>query len=121
MTDDVIILESEVILKMIKYEGIVWIPAPNQPKKQPKSRPVDTIDPNFTKPVERHRKQNYFVKWLKTNKLEGEIFVLEDFYMAHPKHKTDKNCRRRIEKVIAEMIKDNKLQQLGTDRFKVLK
>ena len=104
--EEVIIIESIVILKKIKYKGIVWVPESEQTKKQPKSRRVDNINNNFTTPVEKHVKQNYFVKWMKKNKLVGDVFTKDDFYKEFPKHKTDMGCKRRVDEALQTMILD---------------
>jgi len=89
----------------IKYKGIVWIPE---------------TDVKSSSSIRPYSKQNYFVKWLRTKK-PNDIFMLDDFYKEYPKHRTDANCKRRLSKILSELIDDKMLQQLGKDRFKVLK
>lgn len=98
-------LEVIKIPTKIKYKGIVWIPETGV-KSSSSIRP-----PN---------KQNYFVRWLKTKK-PSDIFMLDDFYKKYPKHRKDASCKRRLNKVLSELIDDKILQQLGKDEFKVLK
>lgn len=89
----------------IKYKGIVWIPE---------------TDVKSDLSIQPPSKQNYFVRWLKTKK-PADIFMLDDFYKKHPKHRKDANCKRRLSKAISELVDSKVLQQLGKDKFKVLK
>lgn len=84
--------ELEVIVKKIRYKGIVWIPEPIQKQGQH---------------VNKHPKQNYFVKWLHKNKQVGDLFTLEEFYIEYPKHGEDMGCKRRVEKVLSKYIRVN--------------
>lgn len=97
--------ELEVIIKKIRYKDIVWVPETDA-RSNSSNRPLG--------------KQNYFVRWLKTKK-PTDIFMLDDFYKKYPKHRKDANCKRRLNKIISELIDDKVLQQLGNDEFKVLK
>jgi len=83
-----------------KIDALIWIQKPN---------PSGNV------------KQNYFVKWLKQKKA-GDIFLLDEFFKLHPKHKTDIHTRDRLDKTISNLIQDGKLDQwTNTDEFKVLK
>lgn len=59
-------------------------------------------------------KEAYLTKWIKKNNIT--VFTTDDFYKAYPKQKERK---RQVERYISEMITDNKLLQIGTDKFKV--
>ena len=93
--------ELEVIIKKIKYKGIIWIPETNRLH---------------------NLKENYFVKWMIENKQVGDIFSLDEFYKEHPKHKTDAGCKRRLNKIVSDLIKEERIEMwVHKDEFKVLK
>ena len=92
--------ELEVIIKKIKYKDIIWIPEQTRPHND---------------------KENYFVKWMQKYK-PGDVFNIEEFYKKYPKHKTDMGCKRRVEKIISNLIKDGKIDMWTTkNKFRVLK
>jgi len=93
--------ELEVIIKKIKYKGVVWVP-------ESKNKPVPVIPPG---------KQNYFYKWV-MDKPVGSVFGLKDFYKLFPKHEKDSKCQSRIETVIADLFDDGFIMQWRKDMFK---
>ena len=102
MSDEVEVLESIMIPKKIRYKDIIWIPE--------------------TKNKQGNIKQNYFIRWLDNTKHVGDVFTLSDFYSEYPKHKKDRHCRKRLDKVISSLIKEGKIKMwVNKDEFKVLK
>lgn len=74
-----------------------------------------------TKYVCRNVKKNYFIKYL-SDKKPGDIFRLDDFYKAFPKHKTDNAYKDRLDKTISGLIKNGRIVMwVNPDEFKVLK
>ena len=59
-------------------------------------------------------KETYLCKWIRKNNIQ--MFTPEDFYKAYPKQKDRK---RHVDWYISELITENKLLQIGKDRFKV--
>lgn len=113
------VIEIESIPTKIKYKGIVWIPETEKTVRVPED--VDNININFTMPREKPRvKKPYLIKWLESSKNIGDVFTLDEFYGKHPKHKKDVNCKKRIDKIIADMIVDKRILQIGKDRFKIV-
>ena len=60
-------------------------------------------------------KKCYLEKWIK--QIDYEVFTLEQFYKEYPLQRSNKNLDRNISRLIA----DNKLIQLGKNKFKVVK
>lgn len=127
------VIEIESTPTKIKYKGVVWIPEPKEPQRIPKEIPkeikeivkktktVDNININFTMPREKPRvKKPYLVKWLEKSKNIGDVFTLDEFYGKYPKHKKDQNCKKRVDKLIASMIVDKRIIQIGNNRFKLV-
>ena len=113
------VIEIESIPTKIKYKGIVWIPETEETVRVPED--VDNININFTMPREKLRvKKSYLVKWLENSKNIGDVFTLDEFYGKYPKHKKDPSCKKRVDKLIASMIVDERILQIGKDRFKLV-
>lgn len=74
---------------------------------------LDTSDVKSPKSFS-YLKETYLSKWIKENSIQ--VFTLEDFYKAYPRQRDRK---RHVDKYISEMIADNKLLQIGKDKFKV--
>ena len=87
--EEVIIIESTVILKKIKYKGIFWVPE----VKKTKSTHVGNV------------KRPYIVKWVERKQV-GDVFTKDDFYKEYPKHEKDASCKRRVDGAIQNMILD---------------
>ena len=104
--------ELEVIIKKIKYKGIIWIPQQTSDgiiKNNPKKQMIHIA------------KKPYVVKWVKQKQV-GDIFTKDEFYKLYPKHKKDITCRRRVDEAIQNMILERHIEMweiLG--QYKVLK
>jgi len=102
MNDEIEIIES--IPTKIKYKGIIWVP--------------QETDNACNSVRSRNPKKPYFVKWVEARK-SGDVFTLDQFYTVYPKLKKDCAGRKRIDRIIFEMITDKRIMQLGSERFKV--
>ena len=69
-----------------------------------------------TKEYKHNIKLSYLEKWIKQNQ-HLEVFTLEQFYKSYPKQKENS----RLTNNISKLIKENKILQLGKNKFKVVR
>ena len=136
--NEVEIIEEIKIPTKIKYKGIIWVPESkkedakvNNINNVSKVNEIDKVDKNFTTPTEKpvkhgNLKKPYIVKWIE-KKPVGAVFTLNQFYRLYPKLKKNIVSRKRIDKIINNMIIDNVIEQWRKDgkfkdgSFRVLK
>ena len=128
--NEIEIIES--IPTKIKYKGIIWVPEEtnnsnvdniNNVNKVNNINKIDKVDKNFTTPTEKlikhgNIKKPYIVKWIEDRK-SGNVFTLDQFYRVYPKLKKNSVSRKRIDKIITDMVTDNKLIQCHGGKFMV--
>lgn len=108
MNDEIEILEEIKIPTKIKYKDIIWVPESESTK--------------IKQHVDISGKQNYFDKWLRENKQVGDVFLLDEFYKEHPRHKKEVGCKKRLDNIISKLISDGCIDMWShKDEFKVLK
>ena len=141
MNDEVEIIEAITIPTKIKYKDIIWVPESkkedakvdniNNVNKVNNVNEIDKVDKNFTTPTEKpvkpgNLKKPYIVKWIE-KKPVGAVFTLNQFYRLYPKLKKNIVSRKRVDKIINNMIIDNVIEQWRKDgkfkdgSFRVLK
>ena len=72
--------------------------------------------PKHPSPYVRNVKKPYLLKWIKENNIKE--FTLERFYREYPKQRERKS---KVDKHIAKLISEDKLMQMGKDKFVVKK
>ena len=136
------VIEIESIPTKIKYKGIIWVPelknsqritkvcqkeikTKDNINKSNNVNKIDKVDKNFTAQTEKMKrgslKKPYIIKWIE--KLEvGSVFTLDQFYYKFPKHKKDTACRKRVDKIIVNMVLEGKINHWKREgQFRVLK
>ena len=77
---------------------------------------VKTIEPTNQTNKSRNIKLSYIEKWIRQNEYM-EVFTLDQFYKDYPKQKENNRLTNNISKLISE----NKLLQLGKNKFKIIR
>ena len=124
MNNEVEIIEEIKIPTKIKYKGVIWVPeSKKECVKVNKINNGNKVNNNFMTPVEKHSniKKPYIVKWIEQLDV-GDVFTLDQFYYKYPKLKKDHVGRKRVDKIIVNLIRDGKINHWKhKDEFRVLK